>query len=108
MTSNRNFDSVNRCVFEMKNNSTILILRITTVLYWYSEFQPNPIWSDGALDFLTNVAPTRTTRWVAIWDQFPKQNPKRAHVFALFREVVFDRVEEVGVVPLAAYFLGDQ
>ena len=40
-----------------------------------AKFHPDPIWNVGALDFIVEVAPTRrkttkTTRWVAVWDQF--------------------------------------
>jgi len=46
-------------------------------IYWRTfppNFNPDPIWNAGALGFIAEVAPTRTTttrtRWVVIWDQF--------------------------------------
>ena len=35
-----------------------------------AKFHCDLIWNNGVLGFFEEVVPTRTTRWVAIWDQF--------------------------------------
>jgi len=61
--SNQKSDSLNRRLLRpicLKNNP--------------AKFHPDPISNDGDLSaFLKSVAPTRTTRWVAILDQLLTQ-----------------------------------
>jgi len=53
-----------------------IILVVNRCVFTWGTFlpdSPRSDWNDGALGFLKTVAPTtrrRTSRWVAIWDQF--------------------------------------
>ena len=44
-----------------------------------SKFHSDPIWNDGALGFFEEIAPPRTTRWEAIWNQFLIWKLYRSH-----------------------------